>query len=185
MSSKRTAIGNKKRFDVFKRDGFTCQYCGAHPPQVVLELDHVTPVSKGGGNEIENLLTACFNCNRGKRDHLLSSAPQSLADKAVEVREREAQLAGYAEVMAAKRDRLEREMWAVAVAIKDDAEKGFRRDHLQSIKRFLERLPFDEVMEAAEIARAAKPYSDRQCFLYFCGICWNKIRRNEGTDVSD
>jgi len=57
-------LGVQKRFEVFKRDKFTCQYCGAKGGR--LEVDHVTPLCQGGTDEIENLKTACFNCNRGK-----------------------------------------------------------------------------------------------------------------------
>lgn len=70
--SKREPIPKKVRFEVFKRDSFTCQYCGKKAPDVVLELDHIEPVSKGGGNEIINLVTSCFDCNRGKSDKRLS-----------------------------------------------------------------------------------------------------------------
>ena len=49
---------------VFDRDGFACVYCGAS--EVELECDHVFPVSRGGGNEPENLATACRDCNRSK-----------------------------------------------------------------------------------------------------------------------
>lgn len=54
------------RFDVFRRDHFTCIYCGGQSPQVALECDHKTPVSKGGTDTLDNLVTSCFNCNRGK-----------------------------------------------------------------------------------------------------------------------
>lgn len=54
------------RSQVFKRDDYTCQYCGERGKK--LECDHVVPVSKGGGNELENLKTACRRCNRNKRD---------------------------------------------------------------------------------------------------------------------
>lgn len=64
----RTPIGKKRRFDVFDRDKFTCQYCGRTSEEVTLEIDHIIPVSKGGGNEPENLRTSCRDCNRGKRD---------------------------------------------------------------------------------------------------------------------
>lgn len=75
------AISKHLRFEVFKRDGFTCQYCGRRPPDVVLELDHIQPVAKGGGDEVVNLLTSCFDCNRGKRDGVLTSvAPKPDAD---------------------------------------------------------------------------------------------------------
>ena len=68
----RKTISKKTRFQIFKRDSFTCQYCGKKSPDVVLEVDHIEPVSKGGDNEITNLITACFDCNRGKSDKRLS-----------------------------------------------------------------------------------------------------------------
>jgi hypothetical protein len=49
-----------------KRDRFTCVYCGAHPPQVQIEVDHFHPASRGGPNDEANLVTACHECNRGK-----------------------------------------------------------------------------------------------------------------------
>lgn len=54
---------------VFKRDNFTCQYCGSRGGK--LECDHIVPVSKGGSHEIWNLTTACFKCNRAKGSKLL------------------------------------------------------------------------------------------------------------------
>lgn len=45
----RKAISKKTRFEVFKRDRFTCQYCGATPPGVLLHIDHIHPVAEGGG----------------------------------------------------------------------------------------------------------------------------------------
>jgi hypothetical protein len=62
----RKPIGKKLRFAVFHRDGFTCQYCGASAPDVVLHCDHIHPVAKGGKNHLENLITACVDCNSGK-----------------------------------------------------------------------------------------------------------------------
>jgi hypothetical protein len=71
------------RFEVFARDAFTCQYCGARPPDVVLELDHIHPRSKGGGDDLTNLITSCFDCNRGKRAKVISDvAPRPDADLA-------------------------------------------------------------------------------------------------------
>lgn len=58
------------RTRIFARDDYTCQYCGKRG--VRLECDHVIPVSKGGGHDDENLVTACFRCNRSKRDKLLN-----------------------------------------------------------------------------------------------------------------
>ena len=72
----RKAISKRLRFEVFKRDGFACQYCGKKAPDVVLHVDHVSPVSKGGKNDILNLITSCSDCNLGKR-------PRELDDSAM------------------------------------------------------------------------------------------------------
>lgn len=68
----RKPISKKIRFEVFKRDSFTCQYCGKSAPSAVLEVDHIKPVSKDGEEDITNLITSCFDCNRGKSDRELS-----------------------------------------------------------------------------------------------------------------
>jgi hypothetical protein len=70
----RQPLKKSVRFEVFKRDSFTCQYCGQKSPDVVLEIDHITPVADGGDNDILNLVTACKACNAGKSDRLLSSS---------------------------------------------------------------------------------------------------------------
>ena len=72
MTAKRKAISPKVRFEVFKRDSFTCQYCGNKAPESVLEIDHISPVSKGGKSDILNLITACWDCNSGKGARELS-----------------------------------------------------------------------------------------------------------------
>ncbi len=64
---KRTrTIGYALRFQVLRRDGFTCQYCGRKPPEVKLHIDHLLPWSAGGLNVAENLRTSCEPCNLGK-----------------------------------------------------------------------------------------------------------------------
>lgn len=178
----RVAVSTRVRFEVFKRDGFACQYCGAHPPDVILEPDHIVPVCEGGSSDIDNLVTACFACNRGKAGISLTVIPKSLAEHAEEVKERECQIAGYREIVQARTDRIEEDAWEVAFALIASAkEKGIRRDNFQSIKRFNERLPLHQVIDAAEIARARFPYgSEYKIFLYFCGVCWRLIREAEG-----
>lgn len=68
----RESIRKSVRFEVFKRDSFTCQYCGQKAPDVVLHIDHITPVANGGTNDILNLVTSCRECNAGKSDRRLS-----------------------------------------------------------------------------------------------------------------
>lgn len=65
------------RFLVMRRDRFTCQQCGRSPATTAgleLELDHVTPWSKGGLTTLENLRTLCSDCNSGK-SNLLAENP--------------------------------------------------------------------------------------------------------------
>ncbi len=70
--SERLPIPKSVRFEVFKRDSFTCQYCGKSAPNVVLHVDHIQPIAKDGDNDITNLITACQDCNLGKGARELS-----------------------------------------------------------------------------------------------------------------
>ena len=58
------------RKQVFERDDYVCAYCKTRGGN--LECDHVMPISKGGTNELGNLVTACAPCNRSKRDKQLT-----------------------------------------------------------------------------------------------------------------
>lgn len=63
-----------KRFRILSRDGFRCRYCGRNTEQhqtLVLQVDHIVPRSRGGGDEENNLVTACWECNIGKGAKLL------------------------------------------------------------------------------------------------------------------
>lgn len=71
--SPRLAVG--LRFDVFMRDDFRCRYCGVSVDDgAILHADHVIPESKGGPTTLENLVTACIDCNLGKSDKDLPSS---------------------------------------------------------------------------------------------------------------
>lgn len=61
----------EERFLVLQRDGFKCAYCGRSAPDVALHVDHIYPRSKGGQNAVSNLITACEECNEGKKDRIL------------------------------------------------------------------------------------------------------------------
>jgi 5-methylcytosine-specific restriction endonuclease McrA len=56
------------RRNIFKRDHFTCQYCGHQPAQDELTIDHVVPRSQGGQSTWENCVLACLDCNQLKAD---------------------------------------------------------------------------------------------------------------------
>ena len=65
-------IRRERRLAIYMRDGLACVWCGSglEDEGVTLSLDHVVPVSKGGGNGSRNLVTSCRKCNsvRGDRD---------------------------------------------------------------------------------------------------------------------
>lgn len=176
---KRKPISKKTRFEIFKRDGFICQYCGATPPKVILHVDHIHPVSKGGDNGQDNLITSCFDCNLGKSATPLSCVPQSLAEKAAELREREEQVKGYYSIIAESKQRLDGEAFDVAAVIDEKYRESLDRAWHRSIKMFISKLDFPTVLECMEIAVAARQYSHYQTFKYFCGVCWNKIREQD------
>jgi hypothetical protein len=75
------AIKRSRRFEILRRDDFTCRYCGRSAPAVALEVDHVTPRSRGGSDHASNLVTACVDCNQGKAARELSDVTLALQDR--------------------------------------------------------------------------------------------------------
>jgi len=123
----RKAVGKRTRFEVFKRDGFTCQYCGRRPPDVTLECDHITPVSKGGGNDPLNLITACRDCNAGKAAVELGDVRPSPDAEAMrlEVEQQIAEVRGYQEAAA----RLDEKMCELVDGLGNLWRHEFRTSH--------------------------------------------------------
>ena len=69
------------RRNLFKRDGYTCQYCGCRPGSEELTIDHVTPRSQGGVSSWDNCVLACVKCNSRKADRTPEQAGMPLAKK--------------------------------------------------------------------------------------------------------
>lgn len=192
----RHSISKQLRFEVFKRDRFTCQYCGATAPDVLLEVDHINPVSKGGTNNIMNLVTACRNCNRGKTDKELSddSAVKIQKQQLDVIQERRQQL----ELMLKWRDEIIREEEIFVDRINEIfvSETGYDLYEVcgeqcrQSVKRLIKRFGFIDVADAAEIA-IAKYYNSRysHTMIYALdkigGICYNRKKARDEQNVSN
>lgn len=166
----RPSTGKRLRFRVFERDSFTCQYCGKKPPEVILHADHIFPVSKGGKDEIENLITACADCNLGKNSMELGTAPRQTRKNAEDLQERYDQLrAFYA---------LQKRMDSLKTEILDDVvnywEEAWGNSELTatgrtSIKRLLTIVSADDVREAIDIA-VNKGIGPTNGFKYMCGV---------------
>jgi hypothetical protein len=167
-----------ERFEVFKRDGFVCQYCGGHPPDKTLEVDHIIPVSKGGTDDLHNLITSCFDCNRGKGKHELRIAPIPLTTHINTIKERERQYKEYRKILANIDQRINDEINQVEAIFIGATDNIFSRTFRISVKKFISSLPLEEVKDAMQIAiaKGMDPYNTAR---YFCGICWNKIRDND------
>lgn len=67
---------------VFRRDNFTCQYCGIESHH--LTIDHVIPRHRGGAHTWNNVVSACSNCNRHKGGKLLGEVRMALHRKPAE-----------------------------------------------------------------------------------------------------
>ena len=64
------------RREIFTRDQYTCQYCGAHTKD--LTLDHVMPKHRGGRHQWDNLVSACRSCNHRKGGKTVEEAKMAL-----------------------------------------------------------------------------------------------------------
>ncbi len=71
------------RRNIYKRDRYTCQYCGAQPGTEELTLDHVLPRAQGGISTWENCVLACIGCNKRKADRTPEQAGMPLRKQPV------------------------------------------------------------------------------------------------------
>lgn len=172
----RKPISKKLRFEVFKRDFFKCQYCGNTPPGTILEVDHVIPVSKNGSNDIENLITSCFDCNRGKSNNLLSAIPVSLNQKAELMKEKLAQVKAYDKLLKTIREYEESRIDFIQKIFLTYHEGYIFSEHFRkSVRLFLNKIDIHDVERFMEFS-CHKLTDKNDVIKYFCGMCWNKIR---------
>lgn len=189
MATKRQKLSKKTRFEVFKRDAFTCQYCGKKAPDVVLNIDHIEPVSKGGADNLLNYITACQECNSGKSNRLLS-------DQSVIEKQRK-----QIEDLQEKREQLEMmfEWQKGLLGIESDAIKQLSEYWMElvpgyhlneageaELKKLVKQFAVNELIDAMVIATGrylefdGKQYTQKSvenAWKKVSGVCW--IRRKE------
>jgi 5-methylcytosine-specific restriction endonuclease McrA len=78
-----TAAVSFSRRNVFKRDHWTCQYCGVQPGGEELTIDHVVPRSQGGTSTWDNCVLSCIECNKRKADRTPQQAGVKLRNAPV------------------------------------------------------------------------------------------------------
>lgn len=181
--TERKPLSKRTRFDVFKRDKFTCQYCGKSAPDVVLHVDHIVPVSKGGTNDIINLVTACQSCNLGKSNIELSD------DSVMKVRK------SQLDDLAKRREQLEMMYeWQLLLADETATQVQLISDLIgnlspyipnengeSSIRSLLSKFDYEIVIESARIAFTQYPCTTSDEWNYafdrIGGICYYKTHR--------
>lgn len=183
--AERKPISQKTRFEVFKRDSFRCQYCGQSPPAVVLEVDHFEAVAAGGSNDIDNLITSCADCNRGKGAGDVTAPPDTVAEKHAKQQAAAEQLRAYNAFkmeLRAEADRIIERLgleWFGRINGKRN-KYVFGDARVASVRTFLKDLGESDVLDAIEIAFERFPVrkgeDDVRTWKYFCGVCWRKIR---------
>lgn len=186
------SLSKKTRFEVFKRDDFTCQYCGRQAPSVILEIDHIVPLSKGGDlTNRNNLVTSCVDCNRGKRDIPLhvKDRIEARAEEAKDYAERQEQLKEYEKYLKQKERNKQKLLSRLNNYWADLCDKKYvlNETGLKSLWRFTQKLSTQEITEAMDIsAKRIKGKSEHDIegrFKYFCGICHNKIAVKSGDEA--
>lgn len=176
---KRKPISKKLRFEVFKRDSFTCQYCGRKAPDVVLEVDHITPVAEGGKNNILNLITSCTDCNRGKGKRKLTDNQDLEKERnQLEIIQKKKELLYM--MMQWKDELLQMEEEQI-----DYIEKIICSEHgsFTEVGRInagkkIKQFGFDVIVEAAIIAKRQYPGTEER-MKKLGGIAWNITHKDD------
>lgn len=176
------AISRRLRFEILRRDNYTCRYCGATSPDVTLTVDHVRPITLGGTDLPDNLVTACTDCNAGKTSiDPDSPTVQNVANDALRwARAIEAVMDTYREQRVEMdgtlnffNHRWERWGWG-----EGDERITMPRpsDWRDSVERFLSLgLHIDILCHYIEVAMRKQGVPSAERWNYFCGCCWRTL----------
>lgn len=176
---KRKVLPKSIRFEIFKRDSFTCQYCGRSSPDVILECDHIVPVSEGGTDDVLNLVTSCRDCNRGKGKRKLSDMQvidkqkQQLKDLN-EIREQTEMMIQWKKELV----NLQNEQIDFIDSLICEDGSSLTANGKRDIGKLISRFGFDEVCIASEIAfdryYLGTESTWEKAFRKIGGICYNR-----------
>lgn len=155
------SVSKRVRFEVLKRDGFKCRYCGVSSREAVLQVDHVVPVSCGGDDTYMNLAAACTRCNAGKAGMPLDYVREGDALSLQESR------AGHDAASQLAKNFMH--LWEETFGNLD----GYQ---VHSVHRFGYSLALDQLAEAVYLTRDKGLDDEGERWRYFCGICWRFIK---------
>jgi hypothetical protein len=171
------AVSKRLRFEVMRRDGHACYYCGRKPPEVTLTIDHVVPETLGGSDDPSNLVTACPDCNGGKSSVPADAAlVENVADDAVRWAKA---LEQAVEIDRAKRTS---DKDFVSEVINAETKRGSLmftmadKNYASTIIRFRDLgLDMDDMRHAMDQMLGRSLFGMGR-WKYFCGVCWSMIR---------
>ena len=173
----RKPVSKRMRFEVLKRDGHACRYCGATAPTAKLVVDHVVPVALGGTNDPSNLTAACADCNSGKSS---TSANEStladVSDLAIRMAQALVEVAEQRRGKHARNEELLGKFYDRWVGIYgygnySNLEAGWDG----SIATFLARGLDEGDLFRFLYAPQARKVRAQAAWRYFCGCCWSEI----------
>lgn len=182
--AERKSLSVRVRFEILKRDGFRCRYCGATAMDSPIEIDHVVPVARGGTNDPENLVAACWACNSGKKDRPLDESglaapipPEALLAQAEQI---ESYLAAQAAVMDA-RDRVHDHVLAMWKDVFGEAPPA---DFTAKVFGIIKRHQLPEIQDAMLSTRVHMEWKPPlRKWRYFQGILKNVRQSRGGSDT--
>lgn len=173
------AVSKRLRYEILRRDDYTCRYCKTAEPGCGLTVDHVVPTALGGTDEPSNLVAACSDCNGGKT----SSSPDAplVADVAGDaVRWATAMKAAQAKMLAdiSTRDASRAQFadwwneWGYGAGFSE--KFPMPGDWEQTVDQLLAAgLPLRVLKDCVERAMTRKGVGDK--FRYMCGVAWKKV----------
>lgn len=172
------AVSKRVRYEVLRRDGHTCRYCGAKAPDVTLTVDHVVPVALGGSDDPSNLVTACGPCNSGKT----STTPDAplvaqVADDALRWAAA-MRVAIDSELIAHSNRETYRNTFLKAWKARDKRATLLDPAWISSLTVWHDSgVPIQLVTEALNIAWSREKVADTDVFRYMAGIVWRRVEK--------
>lgn len=173
------AVSKTLRYEVLRRDGHKCRYCGLNASESELQVDHVQPVTLGGKDVAENLVAACKDCNAGKG----KTSPDAPL-----VADVDADALRWAAAMAEAGRRINADLAETNTFLEkfDEAWNDWtfgddkwtiprHGDWRESIKKLRAAgLSGADFQDAINVAMGSRAAADKT-WRYFCGVCWRKV----------
>lgn len=178
------AVTKRLRFEILRRDGFRCRYCGLTATETALRVDHVIPEALGGTDDPRNLVTACDPCNSGKSSIAVDSP--IVDDVAADAIRWSAAIKRAAELdrqqRSEDRDFVMDLLGACGLGVisehfrRADGRYDLEPDYAQSILKFRDAgLTHEDIVAAADAMRGRR-LPDGRRWKYFCGVAWQMVR---------